>query len=130
MLTFTYVRFPCYIDYVIKIQLIGVFNMNIVWGLVGIVVVLGIAFLSSNNRKAINPRTILGGLAIQVAFAFIVLKWEAGKAALQWLTNGVTSIINYANEGINFCLAVCLRQKELDLCLRSKCCRSSFSSPR
>ncbi|MCL9971145.1 NupC/NupG family nucleoside CNT transporter [Anoxybacillus kestanbolensis] len=76
--------------------------MNIVWGLVGIVVVLGIAFLSSNNRKAINPRTILGGLAIQVSFAFIVLKWEAGKAALQWLTNGVTNIINYANEGINF----------------------------
>ncbi|WP_461201574.1 NupC/NupG family nucleoside CNT transporter [Anoxybacillus sp. TBDG-1] len=76
--------------------------MNIVWGLVGIVVVLGIAFLSSNNRKAINPRTILGGLAIQVTFAFIVLKWEAGKAALQWLTNGVTNIINYANEGINF----------------------------
>ncbi|WP_041639186.1 NupC/NupG family nucleoside CNT transporter [Anoxybacillus flavithermus] len=76
--------------------------MNIVWGLVGIAVVLGIAFLSSNNRKAINPRTILGGLAIQVAFAFIVLKWEAGKAALQWLTNGVTNIINYANEGINF----------------------------
>ncbi|QAV25580.1 NupC/NupG family nucleoside CNT transporter [Neobacillus thermocopriae] len=76
--------------------------MNIVWGLVGIVVVLGIAFLFSNNRKAINPRTILGGLAIQVSFAFIVLKWEAGKAALQWLTNGVTNIINYANEGINF----------------------------
>ncbi|SFA39821.1 concentrative nucleoside transporter, CNT family [Anoxybacillus pushchinoensis] len=76
--------------------------MNIVWGLVGIFVVLGIAFLFSNNRKAINPRTILGGLAIQVSFAFIVLKWEAGKAALQWLTNGVTNIINYASEGINF----------------------------
>jgi CNT family concentrative nucleoside transporter len=76
--------------------------MNIIWGLVGIFVVLGIAFLFSNNRKAINPRTILGGLAIQVSFAFIVLKWEAGKAALQWLTNGVTNIINYASEGINF----------------------------
>lgn len=76
--------------------------MNIVWGLVGIFVVLGIAFLFSNNRKAINPRTILGGLAIQVSFAFIVLKWEAGKATLQWLTDGVTNIINYANEGINF----------------------------
>ena len=76
--------------------------MNIIWGLVGIFVVLVIAFLFSNNRKAINPRTILGGLAIQVSFAFIVLKWEAGKAALQWLTNGVTNIINYASEGINF----------------------------
>ncbi|MGX1982135.1 CNT family concentrative nucleoside transporter [Thermolongibacillus altinsuensis] len=76
--------------------------MNILWGLIGIFVVLGIGFLSSSNRKAINPRTILGGLAIQVMFAFIVLKWEAGKAFLQWLTNAVTSVINYANEGINF----------------------------
>ncbi|MGX1901278.1 NupC/NupG family nucleoside CNT transporter [Thermolongibacillus altinsuensis] len=76
--------------------------MNILWGLIGIFVVFSIAFLFSSNKKAINPRTILGGLAIQVTFAFIVLKWETGRKFLQWLTNAVTNIINYANEGINF----------------------------
>jgi CNT family concentrative nucleoside transporter len=76
--------------------------MNILWGLIGIFVVLGIAFLFSSNKKAINPRTILGGLAIQVTFAFIVLQWEAGRKFLQWLTDAVTNIVDYANEGINF----------------------------
>ncbi|MGQ4666970.1 NupC/NupG family nucleoside CNT transporter [Metabacillus halosaccharovorans] len=76
--------------------------MNLLWGIFGIVVVLGIAFLLSSQRKAINYRTIFGGLAIQVLFAFIVLKWEAGRTALEWLTMGVQNIINYASEGLTF----------------------------
>ncbi|MCJ7842393.1 NupC/NupG family nucleoside CNT transporter [Lederbergia sp. NSJ-179] len=76
--------------------------MNILWGIMGIVVVLGIAFLFSNKKKAIKLRTILGGLAIQITFAFIVLKWEAGKEALQWFTLRVQDVINFANEGISF----------------------------
>ncbi|MFT4414485.1 NupC/NupG family nucleoside CNT transporter [Fredinandcohnia humi] len=76
--------------------------MNIVWGIFGIIVVLGIAFLLSNNKKAINPRTILGGLAIQLLFAFIVLEWEAGRAGLNWFSMRVQDIINFANEGIGF----------------------------
>jgi concentrative nucleoside transporter, CNT family len=76
--------------------------MNFIWGIAGILTVLVIALLLSNNRRAINPRTILGGLAIQILFAFAVLKWEAGRKALNWLTTGVNNIINYANEGINF----------------------------
>ncbi|WP_068675508.1 NupC/NupG family nucleoside CNT transporter [Oceanobacillus sp. Castelsardo] len=76
--------------------------MNILWGIMGIVVILGIAFLFSNQKKAIKLRTIFGGLAIQISFAFIVLKWEAGKEALQWFTLRVQDIIDFANEGIGF----------------------------
>lgn len=76
--------------------------LNILWGLAGIVVVLGIAFLLSSAKKSIKPRTILGGLAIQILFAFIVLKWEVGREALLWLTNVVQNMISYANEGIAF----------------------------
>jgi CNT family concentrative nucleoside transporter len=76
--------------------------MNLLWGVFGVIVVLGIAFLLSNKRKAINYRTIFGGLAIQLIFAFIVLKWEAGRAGLNWFTMRVQDIINYANEGIAF----------------------------
>ncbi|KON88461.1 transporter [Sporosarcina globispora] len=76
--------------------------MSFIWGLLGVVTVLGIAFLLSSNRKAINLRTILGGLAIQFAFAFAVLKWELGKTALEKLTFAVNDIVGYANEGINF----------------------------
>lgn len=77
-------------------------RMNILWGILGIFVVLGIAFLFSTKKKAVKFRTVLGGLSIQIAFAFIVLKWETGKEALQWFTLRVQDIINYANEGISF----------------------------
>jgi concentrative nucleoside transporter, CNT family len=76
--------------------------MSFIWGILGIVTVLGIAFLLSSNRKAINFRTILGGLAIQFAFAFAVLKWDLGKKALEKLTFAVNDIVSYANEGVNF----------------------------
>ncbi|UOQ48051.1 NupC/NupG family nucleoside CNT transporter [Gracilibacillus caseinilyticus] len=76
--------------------------MHFLWGIAGIVVILGIAFLLSSKRKAINIRTILGGLVIQIFFAFVVLKWETGQTALKWFTLRVQDIINYANEGISF----------------------------
>lgn len=76
--------------------------MNLLWGIFGIVVVLGIAFLFSDGKKSIKPRTILGGLAIQITFAFMVLEWELGRSALLGLSRGVQNIINYAGEGIAF----------------------------
>lgn len=76
--------------------------MNYLWGLLGIITVFAIAILFSTNRKAIKLQTILGGLAIQFIFAFIVLKWELGREMLKRLSLGVTEIVNYANEGVNF----------------------------
>ena len=76
--------------------------MNLLWGLFGIVVVLGIAFLLSNAKKSINYRTIFVGLAIQISFAFIVLKWETGRAVLEWISGKVQNVIDYAGEGIGF----------------------------
>ncbi|TYS67073.1 NupC/NupG family nucleoside CNT transporter [Sutcliffiella horikoshii] len=75
---------------------------NILWGLMGIAVIFAIAFLLSENKRKIKIRTILGGLAIQLLFAFIVLKWELGRTAFLGLTEIVQNIINYANEGIGF----------------------------
>ena len=76
--------------------------MNLLWGLLGIVVVLGIAFLLSNGKKSINYRTIVVGLIIQVTFAFVVLKWEAGRAGLIWFSGLVQNVIDYAGEGVAF----------------------------
>ncbi|MFJ7737266.1 NupC/NupG family nucleoside CNT transporter [Lysinibacillus sp. NPDC097287] len=76
--------------------------MNILWGIGGILIVLGIAFLLSNAKKSIKWQTILAGLTIQILFAFIVLKWETGRQALLALSNGVSNLISYANEGIGF----------------------------
>ncbi|AQX55247.1 NupC/NupG family nucleoside CNT transporter [Priestia flexa] len=76
--------------------------MNFLWGLLGIAFVFLVAFLLSSNKNAIKPRTILVGLAIQVLFGFIVLKWNVGRAALEKVTTAVQNVVNYANEGISF----------------------------
>ncbi|PPA72259.1 NupC/NupG family nucleoside CNT transporter [Jeotgalibacillus proteolyticus] len=78
--------------------------LNILWGLFGILVVLGIGFALSNNKRSIKWRPILVGLAIQLTFAFLVLVTDPGRKALQMLTFGVNNIIAYANEGISFVL--------------------------
>lgn len=75
---------------------------NILWGLLGIVAVLGLAFLMSDAKRSIKPRTVLGGLAIQLLFAFAVLKWEAGRKGLEWFAGVVQKVIDYAGEGIKF----------------------------
>ena len=43
-------------------------------GLLGLLVVMAVAYLFSNNRRAIQPRVIFWGLGLQIGFAFLVLK--------------------------------------------------------
>lgn len=75
---------------------------NFIWGIGGVLLIFAIAYLISVDKRAINLRTILGGFAIQFLFAFIVLKWEPGRAALKAVTEYVQNVIDYAQEGINF----------------------------
>jgi CNT family concentrative nucleoside transporter len=77
-------------------------NMNVLWGICGIIAILGIAFLLSSSKKSINLRTVLGGLVIQILFAFIVLKWETGREGLLAFSKGIQNLISYASEGISF----------------------------
>lgn len=75
----------------------GIFN-----SIIGIIFIFIVAFLLSNNKKKINWRTIIIGFLIQLGFAVIVLKSTVGKKVLQKIATMATSIIGYANEGINF----------------------------
>ncbi|MGH2645813.1 MAG: Na+ dependent nucleoside transporter N-terminal domain-containing protein, partial [Chitinophagaceae bacterium] len=63
-------------------------------GLIGIAVILGIAFLMSNNRKKINYRVVLSGLGLQLVLAFFILKVPVGKEIFAWLGVKVTTILN------------------------------------
>ena len=70
--------------------------------LVGVVVLLAIGFLLSNNKKAINLRTVGGALAIQAAFGGFVLYVPVGKDILKGVSDAVSSVIGYAQNGIGF----------------------------
>ncbi len=71
-------------------------------GVLGIAAILGLAWLFSTNRKAIRPRTVLWGLGLQLTFAFLVLKWDAGRALFQALGDFVTQFLGYAFAGSEF----------------------------
>lgn len=76
--------------------------MSSLISLLGIVVLLGIAYLLSNNRKAINFRTVFAALAIQVSLGAFILYVPIGRDALLAVANGVSKVISYGNEGIKF----------------------------
>jgi len=67
----------------------------------GIIVILGIAFLFSSNRKAINLRVVGAALALQAAIAAFVLYFDAGRAVIDTLSTGVLAVINYSKAGID-----------------------------
>ncbi|MBM7071673.1 NupC/NupG family nucleoside CNT transporter [Shewanella sp. 202IG2-18] len=76
--------------------------MDILMSLVGVTVLLGIAFLLSNNKKAINFRTVGGALAIQALFGGFVLYVPFGKDVLKTVSDGVSSVIGFSQSGISF----------------------------
>ena len=70
-------------------------------GLVGIVVLLGIAVLFSSNRKAINLRVVGAAFALQAVVAVLVLYLDAGRAAIDKMSSGVLAVIGYSKAGID-----------------------------
>lgn len=70
--------------------------------LVGIVVLLSLAVLLSDNRKAINLRTVGGAFAIQFLLGAFVLYVPVGRDVLYGMSQGVANVIGYGNDGINF----------------------------
>ena len=76
--------------------------MSILISLVGIGTIFGLAFLLSNNRKAINYRTVVLAFVLQVSIAGLILYVPAGGQVLNGLVTGVQHVINYANDGIVF----------------------------
>ena len=71
-------------------------------GLLGLLVILAVAFLASNNRSRIPWRTVVVGLSFQVAFAVLVLRWSVGKDVLDFVSGQVKALVDYTNAGIDF----------------------------
>lgn len=76
--------------------------MTILFSLLGVFTLLLCAFLFSENRKAINWKTVSRALMLQVGFAALVLYFPWGQSALTTLSNGVSSLLGFADEGIAF----------------------------
>ncbi|WP_395767451.1 NupC/NupG family nucleoside CNT transporter [Aquirufa sp.] len=71
-------------------------------GLLGIVLILGVSYLMSNNRKAINYRTVGVGLLLQIGLAVFILKTETGQVTFQWLGDSINTLLGQADKGAAF----------------------------
>ncbi|MBG61004.1 MAG: NupC/NupG family nucleoside CNT transporter [Woeseiaceae bacterium] len=69
---------------------------------VGIIVILGIAYLFSENKKLINIKIVIMAFLLQFFVALFSLYLETGKMVVQKLSNGARHIIDFSQEGVNF----------------------------
>ena len=69
-------------------------------GLVGVGVLLFIAFLLSTSRKSINLRIVISALAVQCGIAALVLYVPAGRDIISTMSDGVNTLLTYSSAGI------------------------------
>ena len=79
--------------------------MNVVMGIVGIITLLVIALLMSDNRQAINRRTVVVAFLIQAGFGAFALYLPFGQALLISIANGVQWVIDSSGQGVDFMFA-------------------------
>jgi nucleoside transport protein len=70
--------------------------------ILGLLVVLGLAWIASNNRKIIKIRPIIQMVIIQLILAFILLNTKFGLAIINVIASGFMTLLGWANEGIGF----------------------------
>lgn len=88
------------------------FTISLLRGLGGVILLLGIAFLFSNNKKRINWRLVATGIGMQVIFAIFIIHSETlrswfgplgwPKDAINWMGSAIVSLLNFTMEGAQF----------------------------
>ncbi len=71
-------------------------------GVFGIILILAIAFLFSNNRKAINYRLVFSGLGLQLLLALFILKTAPGQNLFAWVGHKIEQLLQLADKGGEF----------------------------
>ena len=71
-------------------------------GLIGMIFLLGIAFVLSNNRRQINYRIIVWGLSLQFIFGILILKTPLGKPLFGFFDKVITKLISFSDAGSDF----------------------------
>ena len=78
---------------------------NILRGIMGMIFLVGLCFLFSNNRKAINWKVVIIGIVAQIAFAIGVLtkgRLNFFRILIEWLSQKFVEVINISHKGTEF----------------------------
>ncbi len=82
-------------------------------GIIGMVILLVIAFALSNNKKAINYKTVGVGLALQIIFGIFIFKVPVGQKIFLWLGEVIVKLLEFANVGGKFVYGPLLDDKQM-----------------
>ena len=72
------------------------------FGLFGLAVLIGIVFLFSNNKKAVDWKLVATGVTLQIACAALVLLVPGGREVFDWLGQVFVKILSFVNAGSSF----------------------------
>src|SRR5574338_983979 len=85
---------------------------GILRGILGLIILVGIAFLFSNNKRNINWRLVMSGIFLQLVFAFLILKGEYlrqyfspfgwPKDFFYWVSGFFVLLLNFTTDGAKF----------------------------
>lgn len=76
--------------------------MTILMSFVGMAVIIGLALLLSENRRAIRLKTVVPAFLTQAAIAGLILYFPPGQAFLNTMVAGVQNVIDYGRVGAEF----------------------------
>ena len=71
-------------------------------GILGVIVLLGIAFAMSNNRSAISWKLVIWGLSLQFIFAIIILKSPIGIPFFSAIDIFIKNLLSFSDAGSDF----------------------------
>ena len=83
-------------------------------GLIGIVVIFLICYALSNNKKAINYKTVGIGFLLQIAFAIFIFKVPLGRQIFMLIGAFIRKILVFAYEGAAFVFGPLMNNTKLD----------------
>jgi len=72
------------------------------FGLFGLAVLIGITWLFSNNKRAVDWKLVITGIVLQIAFAAVVLLVPGGRDVFDALGHGFVRVLSFVNEGSGF----------------------------
>ncbi|OAB47447.1 NupC/NupG family nucleoside CNT transporter [Paenibacillus antarcticus] len=76
--------------------------MHYLISIVGLIIVLLLAWLASNDKKKIKYRPIIVMIAVQIVLGLLILKTSIGEFLITGFADSFSKLLGYANEGINF----------------------------
>ena len=79
--------------------------MNRFIGILGIIAILGIAYLLSNDKKNIDLRVVIWGLGLQLLFGIFILITPFGKPIFSWFDKLINKLLAFSQDGSQFLFA-------------------------